>query len=457
MGCPTECEGAGCGDLFPAADLTVWSGATLPVGEVAPTDGEDNLLGDADDGPARALVAGGGALWVGVPGVDQVRVYGPGGLGAADSALATLDGATDGEELGATLVRGAGHVLIGAPGRATADGGGDAGAVYAFSGSDLPTGLGGAEVVVSGTRALDRLGDSLALCGDLDGDLVSDWAAGAPGVDAEDAPLGGATYVWASATAPVGEAAADALTTLVRPGDNGARYGDALWCADSLDDDADADLLVGAPYADEPDLPGVGVVQLWLGGDAFGESPALTIVGQEAGEWFGAALAFAQLDGDGVPELVVGAPGRSLDASVGDDLGGAVYVFDGVRIRDAVASAAGETTQLTPDRALLGVYARGRLGTTIVAADFDGDGLDELVVGAPGHNPTGEDRTLQSGGVYLFQGPWTDWPDAQRLTGADTTWVEERLYLRTGETMAAGDVDGDGVPDLVLATRSSGG
>lgn len=461
MGCPAECEGAGCGDFYPAGDLDLWLGATLPEGVHSPLDGEGAVTGAAEDGPDRALLSADGGLWAGVPGASEVRAYDAASFLEGTGAVAALAGEEATDAFGAAMARMPDGVLVGAPGRTAEGGKSAAGAVYVFGGAALPGDVGEATAVVTGLSTRDQLGASLAACGDLDGDGVSDWAAGAPWAEAEEdaALLGGVVYVWRSAEGPpTGEVPASTLLAFSRAGDDGARYGAVVTCARSLDADGYAEFIVGAPFADVGDRPAAGVIEIRRGGPTFGpRARALVLSGSEAGDWFGAAVALAQLDDDGLPELVVGAPGHSADADVEDDTAGAVYVYDGARLQAALNLSSFEEAALEPDHTIRGVSGRGRLGASLLAADFDGDGIDELVVGAPGHNPTGEDRSVQAGGAWLFRGPRSAWDPIQLVSDAALAFVDERVYLRIGERMAAADVDGDGLPDLVLVTRSEGG
>eukprot|EP01113_Clastostelium_recurvatum_P006980 TRINITY_DN1320_c0_g1_i1.p1 TRINITY_DN1320_c0_g1~~TRINITY_DN1320_c0_g1_i1.p1 ORF type:complete len:907 (+),score=269.70 TRINITY_DN1320_c0_g1_i1:97-2817(+) len=97
------------------------------------------------------------------------------------------------------------------------------------------------------------------------------------------------------------------------------------------------------------------------------------------------------------------------------------------------------------------------LGTSLIDADVDGDGYDDLIVGAPGWGPVGE---AGRGAVYvLLGGPdfVNKWPQAMNLDQfADVIVHGDEPHSRFGWSVAVLDFNADGVKDLVVGAPSSG-
>ena len=232
---------------------------------------------------------------------------------------------------------------VGAPG----GGGNSAGAVRVYSGQD------GSQITAlgrTGSTFRDNLGASVAALGDVDGDGVPDFAAGAPGADRTNSGTG-VTYgrvLWISGKDG----------TLLRSVDGKAAsgvFGEAISACGDQDGDGVTDLLVGARGAK-------GVGQATIFSSRSGRK-LFTVTGITPRGFFGIGVAgLDDIDGDGRAEI-----------AVGSELGG----------------GGGEVVVISPGKEQLLFIHRGApndlVGDFIArAGDLDGDGQTELLVGAWG-------------------------------------------------------------------------
>ena len=202
--------------------------------------------------------------------------------------------------------------------------------------------------------------------------------------------------------------------------------GSALLLAD-LDGDGAAELVIGGPNAGEageayvmdPDVSGPVV--------AATEATATFTLEDVDGDELGAALAAADLDGDGVVDLVVGAPDLTLGGGSGDE--GAAYIFLGPLGTGADADEADVRFDLGDDHRYFG-YA-------LAAAEATGDGVADLLVTDAWHD--------NDGGAWLFAGPLTGTPST------DDSVAQVTGYRATGQAALLEDLDGDGVAEVILS------
>ncbi len=152
----------------------------------------------------------------------------------------------------------------------------------------------------------------------------------------------------------------------------------------------------------------------------------------ESDSWFGHSLSTGDVNGDGFADVVVGAPFFNGGGLVN---AGGVYVFLG--------------PALTPSFSLSEPLPEPNawFGSSVSCGDVDGDGYDDVVVGAPFANPGG---LFAAGEVFVFSGPVL----TSVVSLAEPVPEASGLF---GTSTAAGDVNGDGLADVVVGAPHNSG
>ncbi len=366
-----------------------------------------------------------------------------------DSADLRLDGLAAGQRVGQVVVGlgdldgdGHGGFGVGAPG--AAPNGSGSGAIWLFDGP-LADGadLGAADAVFEGGSLGDAVGWSLATAGDVDGDGLEDLILGAWGESGAGGEAG-AAYVMLSPV--LGVVGPDQAWARFRGEQIGDSAGLSVAGLDEVDGSGGVALLIGAPNADDGAWSSGAayfILNPTAGTSSLGAATA-RLRGDLESEQVGAAVTRAgDLDGDGITDFAVAAPGSDLNGA----RSGAVYIFLHSPSGDAPIGD-------LADHLRLGGDAGDQAGTALADfGDLDGDGYDELLVGAPDQSDGGSG----AGAAYLVKGP----PDSNlSLRDAHARIIGRLPQDHAGNALdRAGDVNGDGWPDLIVGAyiEDSGG
>ncbi len=320
--------------------------------------------------------------------------------------------------------------------------------------------------ILNGIAAYDFSGNSVSSAGDINGDGIDDLIIGASFADPNGDFSGQSYVVFGNST---GFSTTLNLSTL--NGTNGfilngiaARdiSGVSVSSAGDINGDGIDDLIIGASSAD-PNGSNSGQSYVVFG-NSTGFSATLNlstlngtngfaINGIAAYDYSGISISSAgDINGDGIDDLIIGAYG----ASPNGDLSGQSYVVFGN------STGFSQTLDLstlngTNGFAINGIAAFDRSGSSVSSAgDVNGDGIDDLIIGANGASPNGD----LSGQSYVVFGNSTGFSPTLNLSTLNGTSGFILNGIAAGDqsgnsVSSAGDVNGDGIDDLIIGARAA--
>ncbi len=288
----------------------------------------------------------------------------------------------------------------------------------------------GDEVEYTGENSDDYAGWAVSVAGDVNGDGYDDVLVGA--YQRTDTIYDqGAAYLVLGSPSP---ASASLSSAIVYTGEaNSDDAGCSVSGAGDVNGDGYDDMLVGA-YVWSTDLAGAAYLVLGSASPASASlSTAVDYTGENAGDYAGYTVAAAgDVNGDGLSDVLIG----SNHNSDGGYRGGAAYLVLGNL--DPASSSLSTAVEYDGDQDA--EYASTGLAG---AGDVDGDGLDDVLVGAPENTDGG----FVAGAAYLIAGSGT--PSSAALsTGIE--WIGAPSDYAGNAVSGAGDVNGDGYVDLVV-------
>lgn len=351
----------------------------------------------------------------------------------------------------------------------------DAGAVYVIFGSSVPvinpvdvtTLTGSNGFIVEGNASGDHLGESLA-SGDVNGDGIMDIIVGAPnapgGADNGNAYVifggGGAWPASFDVGNLAGSTGINGTNGFIIEYDINNDLAASAVSSGDVNGDQVSDVLIGVPNADSGDgrtCVVFGKSTTWTGftpllvSTLSGANGTCYMGETSTNEGTGAAVQACDVNGDGIHDIIAGAPRYERFGEVNV---GRVHVLFG---KSAAFTATG--TFAASNGVIgyhhLGVWRNHRTGKRLACGDFNGDGIQDLVIAAPTADTTG----TENGIVYVNYGTTASHTASMDLN--DLRYYKDdqdggvRIDGANGEQLGEAvamvpDINGDGLNDLAI-------
>jgi hypothetical protein len=303
-----------------------------------------------------------------------------------------------------------------------------------------------ADVEIKGEREGDGFGLSVYM-GDINQDDIDDILVGAPFALSTKGVPAGKVYGYEGSTG--GQMDVDSVVTpqvfkakngadvVFHAQGNGERFGAEIASGDVIGGQY-KDVAISAYFADGPDGPQTGKVYLFKGRKNYAKHVREVdgvIVGKDSYDWFGFSMDTANVDVGSKEDLLI----SSFPYSNREKNGGAYVFYGGAEFGDA-------------DYSFSGREGESLMGSSVGFGDFDGDGKEDFVFGAPG---IGSVRSVESGEIYLFYKDLLGGESSFDLENDEATSivVGENEDDWFGAKIDVLDFNGDGVDDIAVSSR----
>jgi Ca2+-binding RTX toxin-like protein len=322
--------------------------------------------------------------------------------------------------------------------------------------------------VINGINQGDRSGTSVSSAGDINGDGIDDLIIGASSADPNGQNYAGSSYVVfgrsSGLSASLDLSSLDGSNGFVINGINSRDFlGGSVSSAGDINGDGIDDLIIGARYASRngQNSPGSSYVVFGTNSvfsasldlSSLNGSNGFVINGINQGDLSGTSVSSAgDINGDGIDDLIIGAFGADPNGQL--DAGSSYVVFG----RSSGFGAGFDLSSLDGSEGFVinGINAGDNSGTSVSSAgDINGDGFDDLIIGARYADPNGQER---AGSSYVVFGTNSGFGAGFNLSSLDGSEGFVINGINAGDNSgtsvsSAGDVNGDGFDDLIIGAR----